>query len=228
MNSPHLSTLALHQLRTGELAPEAARAAWLHLENCELCAARLRHQSHVRAEFVLRPMPEALRRPRPVTASWWRWMVPVGVVLATMGLLAVRAPADIRTRGVTPSMEVWVATDDEPRMLIETDRLSAGDRVAIKYDAAGASHVGFAGRDSSGLLEVYGIYDVPGEGLVNAPFGLELDGAPGEQELFVVTGDVALDVDRVKAAILADVEGADDGGVSVQCVVVGKREPLEP
>ncbi|MEO0600662.1 MAG: hypothetical protein AAF211_04445 [Myxococcota bacterium] len=226
--SRHLSTLQLHQLRNGELDAAEARAAQQHLDECELCAARLRHQSHVRAEFLLRPMPEVLRQPDHANTPWWRWLAPLGIALAALGLVALRAPdpEGIRTRGVAPTMEVWVATEDGPRLLREDERLGEGDRVAIKYDAKGASHVGFAGRDSRGLVEVYGVYQVPGDGLVNAPFGLELDDAPGDQELFVVTGDAGLDVDRVKEAIRSDVHMANGDG-SVECVVVAKRERMD-
>lgn len=224
-SSPHLSTLRLHQLRTGELEHAEARLARDHLEQCERCSARLRHQANVRAEFVLRPVPEALRQ-RPAPARSWRWAMPLVAALAAVALLVLRGPSvdGVRTRGLAPTMEVWVATDDGPRLLVETDRLGPGDRVAIKYDAAGADHVGFAGRDSSGVVEVYGIFEVPGDGLVNAPFGLELDDSPGDQELFVVTGDRQLDVQRVKEAVAADVQGDRDPGVRVQRAVVPKRE----
>jgi len=224
--NPHLSTLKLHQLRAGELDPHEVRGAREHLEACPRCAGRLRHQEHVRAEFVLRPMPEALRSAPPRGARWWRWVLPLAAAVAALGLVALRAPSPdgIRTRGVSPSMEVWVATEDGPRLLLESEALGSGDQVAIKYDAAGASHVGFAGRDRSGVIEVYGIFEVPSEGLVNAPFGLTLDDAPGEQELFVVTGCEDLDVDRVKEAIADDVEAAHGHDLRVERAVVAKRE----
>ncbi|MEN0064010.1 MAG: hypothetical protein AAGA48_17795 [Myxococcota bacterium] len=224
----HLSTLVLHQLRLGELDSAAAAAAQAHVDACPLCADRLRRQHHIRASFVLKPMPEVLQRPPRPVAPWWRWLVPLGVAVAALGLLALRPPADdgIRMRGTAPSMEVWVATEAGPRQLREDDRLGAGDRVAIKYDALGASHVGFAGRDGNGLVEVYGVYEVPAEGLVNAPFGLELDSAPGAQELFVVTGDGQLDADRVKEAVVSDVSVHVDG-VQVRRAVISKQEAAD-
>ncbi len=221
----HLSTLRLHQLRLGELDAVAARAARAHVDRCERCRARLRHQDQVRAEFVLRPAPEILREPARRRWTAVRWAMPLVAAMAALGLVAVRGVDSdgLRTRGTAPTMEVWLATEGGPRPLLDDDRLGEGDRVAIKYDARGASHVGFAGRDRTGLVEVYGIFPVPGEGLVNAPFGLELDDVPGDQELFVVTGDGDLDVERVKKAVLGDVSGGN-GDVRVQRAVVTKRE----
>lgn len=221
----HLSTLRLHQLRLGELEPAVARAAQDHVDGCSRCAARLRHQAQVRAEFVLRPLPDALRAPPRRGTTWWRLALPLLLASAALGLLVLRGPASpegIRMRGTLPEMEVWVATEEGPRQLRDEERLEAGDRVAIKYDARGASHVGFAGRDNTGQIEVYGIFEA-GDGLVAAPFGLELDNAPGDQELFVVTGDARLDVIRVKEAIRGNVSGGN-GHERVQRAVVTKRE----
>lgn len=225
---PHLSTLRLHQLRLGELPVAEAVEARQHLERCPICAARFRHQEQIRSEFVLKPLPPALReaRERRVRLPPWRWLGPVLAAVAALGFLVLR-PADsegIRTRGIQPTMEVWMATTEGARPVREADRLASGDRVAIKYDAGGASHVGFAGRDSSGLVEVYGVYEVPSDGLVAAPFGLELDEAPGEQELFVVTGGADLDDDRVKKAVTSRVPL---DGVRVERAVIEKVEPVQ-
>jgi len=219
----HLSTLKLHQLRSGELDADQARDARAHLDACATCAQRLRHQERVRAEFVLRPMPPAFAAPSRPSASWWRWAVPLLAAAAALGLLVVPPSSDgIRTRGRAPALELWVATDSAPRLLLEGESLGAGDRVGIKFDPAGATHVAFAGRDHRDVVEVFGVIAVDparATGLQNAPFGLELDDAPGEQEFFLVASDRPLDEGLVKRAVRSGVPG-----VRVERMAVAKQE----
>ena len=67
--------------------------------------------------------------------------------------------------------------------------------------AHGAERVGLAGRDSTGTIEVYGVLTPVKSGLQPAPFGLAMDGSPGQQEFFVVTGGRHLDDARVKEEV---------------------------
>ncbi len=214
----HLSTLVLHQLRYGELDGETLSSARAHLQRCPRCAARLQVQRAERAAFVLRPVPESLHSSAPApTPGWLRWWIPAGLA-ATLGLILVlstslssaEAPGDIiRPRGALPDVEVWLDSDGGPRLLRSSDRLEAGSRVQLKYRPHGASHVAFAGRDGAGLIAIYGGAAVSGgEGLIEAPFALTLDGTPGDQELFVVTADHPLDEEAVRAAVRGGLDGA--------------------
>ena len=91
---------------------------------------------------------------------------------------------------------------DGLRPLEVGDALSAGDRVQLWYDPRNADAVGFAGRDGTGAIEVYGVIHPTADGLQPAPFSLTLDGASGNQEFFVVPGAASLDDAAVRRAVL--------------------------
>ncbi len=204
----HLSTLTLHQLRYGELSEAEEAVARVHLEACPRCADRLAVQRRERAAFVLQPVPVALRAPHPPSrgASWpWPGLVAGALALAA-GLVVLLRPVpprdEIRLRGAVPPVEVWVDVGAGPRLLVEDEPLGAGDRVQLKFDAAGAAHAAIAGRDQTGAIEVYGAFPTARRrGLVEAPFALELDDVGGVQEFYVVLGDHPLDSATVVEAV---------------------------
>lgn len=226
----HLSTLTLHQLRYGELEGPPLAEAQRHLGSCDRCAARLSVQQHERAAFVVRPVPPALRglgeAPR---RRFWAELFPFALAAAAAAILFVTVPAlrssyeparpEIAFRGTLPEVEAWVDQGGGARPLRGDDVLGAGDRVQLTYDPHGASYIALAGRDGTGTVEVYTTTAPTGIGLVQAPFALTLDGAPGVQELFVVSSKSPLDEGSVKAAVRSGVPGA-----YVARVVVRKRE----
>lgn len=240
----HLSTLTLHRLRYGELEEEALSEARAHLACCPRCSARLAVQQQERAAFVLQPMPEAIRQiAEPARRSWWRELLPLVGALAAAAALFIAVPvlrtqpaspiegvayrgedppqATVRARphSAPPIIEAWVDQGQGLRRLGSGDKLGMGDRVQLAYDPRGSSSVAIAGRDSSGLVEVYTTRAPTGVGLVKMPFALTLDGAPGVQELFVVGSDRPLDELRVKAAIMTGVPGT-----RVARIVIPKKE----
>ena len=210
----HLSTLTLHQLRYGELeGPEAAQAR-AHLQTCERCSQLLQQQHAHREEFVLKPVPEALKELEGVpTAPWWRrllvWGTPALALAAAILLVPTvllddpepTQPEEIVTAKGGFHLEAWVDTPDGPMVLDEGSTLSAGDRVQLKFATQGRQHVGFGGIDGSGAVEVYGMTTGEGEGLQNAPFALTLDDSPGTQRFVAVFSDEELDEGAVREAI---------------------------
>jgi anti-sigma factor RsiW len=222
--TPHLSTLALHQLRYGELPDADAAAARDHLSACAACSDRLAAQERERAAFVARPVPPRIlaeARASRARAGYRRWAAGGAAVLAlAASALFVTAPRDeIRTRGELPEIEAWVDRGHGPEPLDAGGAVAAGDRVSLKYDPHGASAVAIAGRDSTGEVEVYTTNAPTGVGLVEAPFGLQLDDTPGTQELFVLGSDRPLSAEDVEAAVT---EGVD--GVRVSRVALEKRQ----
>ena len=201
----HLSTLTLHQLRYGELEAEQAASARLHLESCERCAGLLQRQHAAREEFVLKPMPQALKDLGAANAEpWWRkllvWGTPA-LALAALLLIAPRALLEEPAEGPAPEvvtakggvhLEAWVDTDEGPRVLDDGAELAPGDVVQLKFNSEGRRYVHFAGVDGSGEVEVYGRATADGEGLENAPFALTLDETPGTQRFVAVFSDEEL------------------------------------
>jgi hypothetical protein len=223
--TPHLSTLALHRLRYGELSDVETAAARDHLSACADCADRLAAQERDRAAFVARPVPPRIlaeaRASRASRAGYRRWAAGGAAVLAlAASALLVTGPSDeIRTRGELPEIEAWVDRGRGPELLDPGEPVAAGDRVSLKYDPHGASAVAIAGRDRTGEVEVYTTNAPTGVGLVEAPFGLQLDDTPGTQELFVLGSDRPLSPEEVEAAVT---EGVD--GVHVSRVALEKSE----
>lgn len=204
----HLSTLALHQYRLGELPAEEIGRAETHLAACERCRRRLEAQKSAREAFAAEPLPPAiaaLSQPanRPF-ARWLLWSVPLLVAAIALFTVLMRPhepeDAGIRTKGTLPDVEVWVKGESGKHALRPDEVLGEGSVVQVLYNAHGAHHAVLAGRDGTGKVEVYGELPVA-DTLVPAPFGLTLDDAPGPQELFVVTGDREITVRDVEDAV---------------------------
>jgi hypothetical protein len=161
---------------------------------------------------------------RRVARELWPFAVAAAaaaVVFVTVPQLrAVHPAADrVTIRGAAlPEIEAWVDAGTGPRPLRDGEALAAGDRVQLRYDSHGAHHVALAGRDASGLVEIYTLAAPSGTGLTTAPFALELDATPGRQELFVITSASELDARTVEEALVGPVEG-----VAVSRVAFPKR-----
>jgi anti-sigma factor RsiW len=217
----HISTLTLHRLRYGELDEAERERTRAHLAGCARCAARLGVQEQERATFVLRPVPEVVRAPpgeSGLLRRFLREMWPFGLAAVAAAAVSVSVPVlrgaaqrevpdQIRARGVLPQVEAWVDDGRGPRPMHPGEALAPGDRVQLRYDTHGARHVALAGRDVTGLVEIYTLTAPSGDGLTTAPFALELDAAPGRQELFVVTGERPLDEATVRAALTGTLPG---------------------
>jgi hypothetical protein len=207
----HISTLKLHQYRYNELPSDGRFEVEAHLASCARCAERLAVQQREREAFVAMPVPPAiLGASAPRRASWLRWLLPAGglVAVAAAVLLAVGVPMSgknhVKGHG-HGDLEALVESPQGPRALHPGETVHAGSVVQLSYDREGASHVWLAGRDGTGTVELYGEVPAGIDGLQPAPFSLTLDGAPGPQEFFAVRSDRALTEDEVKRAVQASV-----------------------
>jgi hypothetical protein len=199
----HPSTLRLHQLRLGELAPAEEGILRGHVADCAVCTSRLGHQEATRAAFQRMPVPPALA---PRVSLWerlgaLRWMLGAIPVLAALFLvLRVHPPRDgLREKGSVPALEAWVLTNGSARPAYTDEAFRAGTRVQLKYDARGRRYVTFAGRDGLGVVEVYGTVLGDDDGLQDAPFALTLDDSPGDQQFFAVLSDMRPAAGEVEA-----------------------------
>lgn len=190
----HISTLRLHQFRLGELPDEQDAEFRAHLAECALCAGRLGSQHATQLAFARMPMPEALV-PKP---SLWerigamRWLFVALPALAAIVLTVRMAPSpapETQMKGLSTSLEAWVQTGQTARPLYNGEKVHAGTRVQLKYDARGHRFVTLAGRDSGGNVDVYGTLDGAGSGLHTAPFALTLDDSKGEQAFYAILSD---------------------------------------
>ncbi len=141
---------------------------------------------------------------------------------AAVAPTAVAEPsADIiRTKGLTPRLEAWVQAGGSSRPLYLGETVGAGTKLQLRYDAQGRRFVTLAGRDSNGVVEVYGT--VPGgeAGLTSAPLALTLDDSKGEQAFFAICTDDRPSPDAVMSAVKHNPVRMN--GAAVSSVVVRK------
>lgn len=220
----HLNTLALHQLRLGELGPAEKALADAHLAACPRCRERAGVQQAARARFEAAPVPPVLlalstpaNRPHRRATAAATSLVAMAAALWLVVASALRAPTDdgVRTRGEAPALELWFRSDAGVRVVHPEDRLGEGDVVQLKYGTDGAAFAVVAGRDLDGAIEVYGALPLQAA-LTEAPFALTLDATPGTQEFFLVTGGSSFGADEARAAIRGEREDLDVTSVSVQ------------
>lgn len=199
--STHPSTLQLHRLRYGELDPAEAHRIRAHVSECTACTERLHLQEAQRTEFVLEPVPQAIRQlsSRP-SRPWWLWIAPSLVAVAAAALVVVWSPESpetegtgIRTKGSLAALEVVAEREGGTVLLAPGSVVVPGDRLQMKFDPGDHAYAAFAGRDGTGVVQVYRVLKVDPGGLRPAPFALELDDTPGDQDLFVVFSDQSPD-----------------------------------
>jgi len=224
----HLSTLRLHQLRTGELDPPQARAAQAHLDACPDCRRRMQSQQAFRHAFELQPPPVALPSPSPspwaALSRWARW-APLPVLVAALALVAVRvvpspidagpdagpdAGSDTRLKGAQ-DLVVLVAGHG---VLDPGEAIHPGDRLQLRVPA-GAWQEAWVG-DADGLI---GHFELQTDRPTLSPFALTVDGEPGDEHLFVVLSDDPLDEEAAEAALA----GRRMDGVSVRRLDLDKE-----
>lgn len=195
-STPHLSTLHLHRYRYGELSPEEREEAERHVEQCDRCRERLHVQEATRRAFVLSPVPERLRRAqRPPARRYWWGIVPALAALAVLMFLLPQAPWNVespgegrttRIKGNVAALEVVAERDGRNVVLAPGSVVIPGDRLQMRFNPGPYPYAAFAGRDGTGLVQVYRIMEVEPGGMRSTPFALELDETPGYQELFAI------------------------------------------
>ncbi|GDX82266.1 hypothetical protein LBMAG42_40770 [Deltaproteobacteria bacterium] len=136
----------------------------------------------------------------------------------------VSAPApdaDItHTKGLTPRLEAWVQAGTSSRPLYLGETVGAGTKLQLRYDPQGRRFVTLAGRDSNGIVEVYGTVAGGEPGLTSAPFALTLDDSKGEQAFFAICTDDRPSSEAVMSAVKHNPVRMN--GAAVSSVVVRK------
>lgn len=222
----HLSTLELHRFRLGELPAERVTEIETHLDSCTRCATRAGIQQQQAVAVAAAPLPALLAADiRPANRPWRGAFASVTAVAAAVFLVVglsgplvhPEVSPTTRSKGVLPTVELWVGGEAGVHPLRSHQKLSAGDKVQVLYDTEGASFAVLAGRDGTQRIEIYGELP-PHSELFPAPFALTLDDAPGPQEFFVVSANHPLSHAEVEAAIRHGV-----GDINVRVIAVEKE-----
>jgi len=125
------------------------------------------------------------------------------------------------SKGLQTRLEAWVQSGQSARPLYLGETVSAGTKVQLRYDPQGRRYVTLAGRDSDGVVDVYGTVPAgAGPGMVSAPFALTLDASRGEQTFFALCTDTRPTPGDVVAAVKHNPVRMD--GAVVATVVVRK------
>lgn len=126
------------------------------------------------------------------------------------------ATEEIRTKGIGPHLQVFRQRKAAPERLANGAWIEPGDRLQLRYVAAGKSHGAIFSLDGAGVVSLHhpmGATAAPlDEGdAVALPFAFELDDAPGFERFFFVTGDAPFPLEPLLSAArsLGKAEGAD-------------------
>lgn len=209
------NSLLLHQYHLGELSAAEAEHVKQAIADDPETQRRYRALQAAESSFAVESLPDWAQA-APPRRPWWQRFLPiaapaVGLVgVAAAVLLYVAAPGGptfldgtgpdtVTLKGELPRLEVWVGTEGGARPVRDGEALSEGSRVNLVFDPRGATFATLAGQDGTGTVEVYQTLEVGGrKGLIEAPFGLELDGSPGPQVFFVLGHDAPLSEEEVK------------------------------
>lgn len=128
---------------------------------------------------------------------------PVAAPEVAVADAALDPAADVtHSKGLQTRLEAWVQSGQSSRPLYLGETLGAGTRVQLRYDPQGRRFVTLAGRDSNGVVEVYGTVPAgSGGGMVSAPFALTLDDSHGEQTFFALCTNTRPAPAEVMAAV---------------------------
>jgi len=213
----HISTLRLHKLRYGELDPEEQAEVMRHLSNCEACSSRLSAQENHRAAFELMPVPEAIQALS--TPSVWQrlsrgWLL--APVLAAALALVVLSPVTrdgVSTKGAS-DIEILVE-DLGVFARDEGDVIRPGDRIQLRIPPGEWVEVWVG----DGTTWLGGFPVTPSEAWQLVPFSLEVDEAPGPEQLVVLLTNHQLSEAEAHTALSSD----DLSGIEIQALTLPKE-----
>ena len=215
----HISTLKLHQLRYGELSESEQSQLREHLAVCPHCRARLQAMENHRAAFELMPVPEAIHTAaRP--SLWQRLARPAVLspfLAAAMAMLFViqSPPLTERTKG-DRNKDIEILVEDVGVLdLAEGDAIRPGDRIQLRIPPGEWVEV-WVGDGESWL----GGFPVqPSKTWQLVPFSLEVDDAPGAEQIVVLLSNHPIDEGEASDAL----DGDSSGGIEVEYITLPKE-----
>jgi hypothetical protein len=218
-----------------------------HLASCRHCAERLQALESARAEYMaLRPaarFASAVWAQQAVQAApsaraalppakqpvWQRWRWPSAVALAALAILAVRpalAPSEradqIRYKGASAQLQVYVRHAGETRALRTGEALSEGDQLAFTYTLAQPQHLLLFGIDDEGTISRYFPEPtlapsavLPAGGARQLPVGIQLDSRRGRERLVALFSATPLEEAHARAALSAELRALRARGAGI-------------
>ena len=205
----HLTTLSLERHLAGEID------ATPHLDTCSDCAAR----------WVALQAEAAVPMPRPKTtaeapASRWPMIGGALAIAAALAIFVLRpAPTNdiddgIRTKG-SFAFEVHAHDGTRSRLLLDGDTVAAGERLGFRVQSQHPRDLLILGRDGSGAYWLAWPQGVDHSQVFTAQEArslgeaVVLDATPGDETLFALLCDAAIDQAKAAPALTRGV--APDG-----------------
>jgi hypothetical protein len=209
----HLTRVQLEQLVADDL--RVAAALRVHAASCDRCAVRRLALERARARYVtLHPAAEFARQvveranlPAPVVRKSRRIpyvLAPLaGVAAIAVALSAWLQPSAIRTKGAV-SLEVIAKRGAIQNPLADGESLTAGDQLAFAYTLDRPRYLLLIGVDASGEVTRYYASPSPlaaATRRAQLPVGIELDASRGDERVYALFADTALDEGKIRAAV---------------------------
>ena len=217
-----LSDLVLDQWRAGEIE-DNARLDELeaHVAGCERCRVRREAFDRDAESYLARHPPflprESSRSPQRISRSARRWQIFAGasaLAAAAALVLVLGAPDDRRLGGDESGTRIkggsrvafFVKRGERVVMGGPGERLQPGDQLRFTATLERPKHLAILSRDTRGVASVY----YPAEAVTKAlPAGsdialessVELDDSLGEERIFAVFCDAAIQVEELRASL---------------------------
>ena len=165
---------------------------------------------HAESERTARIAPGAARLRRLVPAASFALLVLAGGVLLVTRGPAFFAPqsqsAQTRLKGGAAHLNVYMKTDEGPRLLEEEDRVAEGSTLQLGYVAGTSEYGTIVSIDGRGAVTLHFPLSpvtgatLEGEGEVLLPFAYTLDDAPDFERFFFVFSKRPFSVETVLEA----------------------------
>ncbi|HKP56342.1 MAG TPA: hypothetical protein VJV78_06470 [Polyangiales bacterium] len=215
--SGHLTRAQLEQLLADDLRVPAALR--VHAGSCDRCTVRRMALERARARYMsMHPAPEfarvvlervnaqapALPKPRRM-----HYLAPLaGLAVVAAALFLWPEPAAIRTKGGI-SLEVFAKHGASQRPLADGEALAAGDQLAFAYALDRPRYLLLVGVDTGGEVTRYYASQAPLAPTRRAqlPVGIELDAGKGDERVYALFADTALDEANVREAVRKGLAG---------------------
>ncbi len=250
-----ISDLQLEQYALGELSPEQESTVRDRLEQDpslreRLAALRDSDREILAAYPPERVVPAILERARlrsegrSRSPRWARGAL-MALPLAAALIFALSVGlfrSETRVKGLGPQISLFLQTASGAQELRPGDAASAGDRVQVSFNAAGAKYAAILSIDGRGTVTWHlppgyggGAASSPAveaQGRTVLPRAYELDDAPRFERFFIVTSSSPFNlaaVDAAARALAARPSGADTaalalpGGVSQSSFLLRKK-----
>jgi hypothetical protein len=226
-----VSDLKLDQWQAGELSAEAEATLGAHVAGCARCSQR-RQQLSAEAERFLQQFPVAPRGSRDSRRGQRLALAATLLAAAAACLLWLEAPGSesgTRSKG-PPHLTFFVKRAGEVTVGVAGQRVFAGDQLRFAVTSEKPQQLAILGRDSTGAAFVY--HSTSGRSVavdagrdVALGTSIELDAAPGTEQIWGVFCDQPFEVAPLRATLAALGTVQSPSGCTIDRLTLEKGAP---